>query len=650
MKKTSYILLALAVVLGLTQCKKDKVDNVAPELQGEKYTIALNLGGETDAKADIYPFDGNDIAPVYYTVGDIIQVAYKGVRVGELICTSSTIPSNPANYGEAASTFKGDLTVDPAVVDGTSPLYFYFIGNQPYGTTSGKLIVDISDQTDQLPVISYAASLEPFAEGRETYSVQYNWLLNQCALVKFEAENLYDMSANTLDNNPYALYKTTKEATLFGMDNQVEIDLSDNTFTWSQENNGALKPYRHSSDTDGSVRYAIIHHGNYTSLTAGELDVPFDPATDPYGFYGTYKIGTNVAQNAYFDGGKLHLVWHSGAFTTSDNEGATTYQVVFSRGNVQYAANASATGTTRAANTWRLAKHQYDYVGGGTLLTNTTYCGNVVYDEDDATSPAMNHNNGANMSDNEKKADPTNYGWIDLYGWGTGDRPLVVTNDNSLSNGHPYDMAKFVDWGNNYIVNSGKPNDNTFWQTLTHDEWEWVIDYRGGETNATDKNGLGTVNGVKGLILLPDNWAGMPSGVSVTWIPSKDQPAEVIGIGGVNWTSMSFSETEWQKMEQAGAVFMPAAGYLGHTLSTSYNNVEWDGGSGTGGRNQDHGAYWSRTPLDNNTSSWTLRFGNASYYAGSGWPSHWVNPRIMMDPANGHAVRLVHKLSNRFGL
>ena len=626
--------------MGLTQCKKDTVENNGtPELQGEKYTIALNLGGESNAKAEIYPFGG--IAPVYYTQGDIIHVAYKGVRVGQLVCNGSTIPANTANYSEASASFVGDITVDPENIDGTSPLYFYFIGNQPYGTTSGKLIVDLSDQTSELPVISYAGSVEAFATDRENYTVPNNWLMNQCALVKFEAENIYDMSANTNDNNSYAIYKTTKPVTIYGMDNHVEINLATpgavDQFDWSQVNNGAITLYRHSSDTDGTARYAIVHQGNYTSVTAGALDVPFNPTSDPYGFFGTYKIAHNVQMNDYFDGAKLDLVWHSGAFSVAaaqnpaaldidDDEYGTPYYIVFSRGNLQY---------NYTQNKWRFAKHQRDFVGGGLSDDNWMYLGNVVLNENDETSPALSSSSSDNRSDNEQINNSGYYGWIDLFGWGTGDNPTKCAQENS-------NYSDWHEWGAHDIVNSGKPGNTSFWYTLGRDEWQYLMEHRcGGKSGAESRIGMAIVEGVKGLILLPDNFnpASMPSGC-----PAWEEAGSATLVNN-SW-NMTFNADQWKSMELKGAAFFPAAGYRGSTVGNLYC-LDFDGGSNNpaighnGGDRQDHGAYWSSTKATAYTdaSCYYMRFGNNMV-------GNHVNPGYYMAPDNGNAVRLVHRVSS----
>ena len=130
-------------------------------------------------------------------------------------------------------------------------------------------------------------------------------------------------------------------------------------------------------------------------------------------------------------------------------------QVYFASGNLQYQAS---------TDTWRFAEHQYDFA-----------------DED---------NN--NISD-------TYDGWIDLFGWGTGDSPTKASGDNS-------DYATFTDWGTNVI---GTYPANT-WRTLSGEEWGYLFN---GRANASSLYGFAIVNGVNGLILLPDDWT-LPSGLS----------------------------------------------------------------------------------------------------------------------------------------
>lgn len=683
-KKGVYMVVAMAMLLGLTQCKKDKENPETPAVVGDEYPISLVLGGGSDTRSEVYPFDGPDIAPVYYKENDIIYVFYNQKFAGTITCQADAVPadagSNPNAYTTPSATFSGNITVDPDPAASDKKLYFFFVGNSvpvnsgtltPATLTAGSttsLTVNISDQTDKLPVISYAASKEDFT-GAGTYTLAHGdsefpvhegqcaqWLLNQCALVKFKFENIYDMSANTNDNNSYAIYQTTKPITIYGMDNQVTISFDAGTgapnFAWTQVSDGAIK--LHSIGLSGTVgsdtaRYAIIHHGNYSSVTAGNLSVPFKSQTDPYGFYGTYKIEENVKQNDYFDGAKLDLVWHSGAFSIGASD-----TVVFSRGNLQYAAR----GAADPNGTWRFAKHQYDFVGGLCEGTDDQYLGNVVYDE---------NTNSAQMSDNTQILNISSYdGWIDLFGWGTGNVPTVYRSENdfytaSLTAGtsvlphNNYDG--FHDWGANNIVNSGKPGNTSWWTTLSKDESKYLVDSR---TDANSKVGFGQIIvsstlTINGLILLPDHWtiSSYPTS-SGLWIAAGDTQHDFNN-------NVFNSVSDWMLMEAAGAVFLPAAGYRDTDGWPLNPKIEYDAGSGTHGENQDRGTYYL-SDIQGLSAAWSLSFGESSgddllisglFQDDTGTGNDHVNPKMGAAPDNGRSVRLVHKLSSgssKFGL
>lgn len=125
----------------------------------------------------------------------------------------------------------------------------------------------------------------------------------------------------------------------------------------------------------------------------------------------------------------------------------------------------------------------------------------------------------------------------------------------------------------NFIINGG--NAANQWRTLTHDEWAYLFNTRDG---AASKYGHGSVDGVNGMIILPDNWT-LPDGCSFT-------------PGNSDWTN-SYTTTEWAAMEAAGAVFLPAEGQ--RSFGTFVNNV------GNLGR------YWSSTHR-NNTAAYDVWF------------------------------------------
>ena len=185
----------------------------------------------------------------------------------------------------------------------------------------------------------------------------------------------------------------------------------------------------------------------------------------------------------------------SGSFVAKPFSVSATKTVTFSPGNLQY---------HPANNEWRFAPSQLDYIG----------------------------NDNANISATYK-------GWIDLFGWGTGNNPA----NNSTNND---DYPTFVDWGVNKIGNYA-PNT---WRTLTYNEWEYLIEER---PNYDKLIAVAQVNGVNGVILLPDDWT-CPSGVTFKSGFDDDDCIECYA----NYQTVS--ESDWATLEASGAVFFPASG------------------------------------------------------------------------------------------
>lgn len=208
------------------------------------------------------------------------------------------------------------------------------------------------------------------------------------------------------------------------------------------------------------------------------------------------------------------------AFSVSNDR-----QVYFSQGNLQYQAS---------TNTWRFAEKQFDIVGKDNENISETYAG-----------------------------------WIDLFGWGTsgynGDNPYMTSTDFvAYSNRCSNDIAGTnYDWGvYNKISNGG--NQAGMWRTLTNAEWLYLISSR---DQASYLIGLGRVNNVGGLILLPDGWK-TPSSVRF-----KTDPGRYYGNYG--YSSNVYSLDEWDIMQSHGAVFLPAAGYRDGTEVQSFDGRYW---------------------------------------------------------------------------
>ena len=194
---------------------------------------------------------------------------------------------------------------------------------------------------------------------------------------------------------------------------------------------------------------------------------------------------------------------------------SSTKRVYFAKGNLQYQASTKK---------WRFAENQWDVLGEA----------------------------------NSKISDK-NSGWIDLFGWGTGSNPTKNSTNNK-------EYASFADWGKNPISNGGGKS----WRTLSKEEWSYVLDER--NTPSGIRYAKATVNGVQGLILLPDNWNSAYFGL------------EDINRTGADFDDNVINKNDWaNKLEAKGAVFLPNAGSRK--------------GSGVSGVGKD-GYYWSSSNYD----------------------------------------------------
>ena len=190
---------------------------------------------------------------------------------------------------------------------------------------------------------------------------------------------------------------------------------------------------------------------------------------------------------------------------------SATKQVYFSPGNLQY---------TRSTDTWSFASTQYEIIG-----TDNVTGGSVYSDR------GGEHKSGTALADK-----------VDLFGWSTSTTNFGV----STSTDNDDYSGSFVDWGANKI---GDDAPNT-WRTLTYDEWNYL---RCNRTNAYDLCGIAQVNGVNGIIFLPDNWT-CPAGVTF-------KSGSHSSYGGEYYAAyQTFTADRWSKLEKSGAVFFPAAG------------------------------------------------------------------------------------------
>ena len=257
----------------------------------------------------------------------------------------------------------------------------------------------------------------------------------------------------------------------------------------------------------------------------------------------------------------------NGRFTINANGD----QVYFSQGNLQYIGSA-------ATPYWKFAENQWDCLGTMT---------------------------GQNSSD--QNVDRDLFGW-GTSGWDPGNtcyHPWDTYNSTGSSYGptgsnNLYGTYANSDWGvYNPISNGGnQPNQ---WRTPTTNEWEYVFNTR--TTVSGIRYAKANVNEWNGVILLPDDWSASYYSLNNT------------NTDDASYSSNTITASEWNTMEQHGAVFLPTTGYRFGTSVKSVGN---------------NGYYWSSS------------FVNGTYAYGVYFFDSNLNPQDCNNRSYGRGVRLVH--------
>lgn len=304
---------------------------------------------------------------------------------------------------------------------------------------------------------------------------------------------------------------------------------------------GRIKGCEDYSYGDTCILHAIAKDGFiFDKWTENGIDIPNSQS----GYEFIFIVNESRSLTAVFDEVPTLLGCINGVYSVSESK-----KVFFARGNLQYKASTS---------TWQLAPNQYDIIG--------------------------NRNN--NISE-------TYNGWIDLFGWATSGyhNPSDPNNVNYHPWSHSSELSGYgpsnasgeltgnlanYDWGiYNQITTANGNSTGNMWRTLTKDEWNYVFN----ERHASTVNGIpdarfakAYVNDIFGVILFPDDYTH-PTGV--------EQPT---GINEEpNWNENNYNIAEFELMQAAGAVFLPATGKrygtdvnelnIGHYWSVTYNNM-----------------------------------------------------------------------------
>ena len=484
---------AVLMLFGMTNCKKKIVETTNTTTTSGVH-ITLNVDGDNNGSKVIVDPTGHtnpNYATVTFEDDDVIYVAYDGAYVGTLTYSGGTFSGN----------------VDISSYDGVKKLHFYFLGGKGFTPTldGNTATVVISDQSEQCPVISYYHSTEVY-NGSGEYTAK---LRNKCSIMKFNV-----------------VTESTAPICIMGMNNMVTVDFanpggSDNGFSYSKyQNIGEIKMSAGAGTAENPAeKWAVV-------LPQDELAA------------GTNEAYTAISgSNPYMTGNRPAIpVIHSNEYhsdaterTITVNETpkfsvSATQKVLFAPGNLQ-----ATTTNSWSSWTWSFMDHQYSIV------------------EEDFESIGKNYSKANTASSFKWGATGTSIG-------GYFNPNITVMTPKQLPEAQRHDLrfAYGEEWGKcANDANSGNGLDGyKNWRTPSMAEWTYVASTRTVTTTNKNPYGYAIVEGVKGIVLLPDNWNG------------AIDPSFVYGsVEGQTNRYSSSTTPSWAAMEAAGVVFLPAAGW-----------------------------------------------------------------------------------------
>ena len=589
MKRLSTIIMALALVLGMSQCKKQET----PTSTGNNTEGTVHITVKVDGK------DGKDengdkhaIAPEHglfaFTNNDIIYVGHGGKYVGQLTFTNGF--------------FEGDIT---PVTGATDNLHFYFLGGMTPATaptvgTTESFTISIADQSQNLPVLSYGASTTQFTDLNTTYSVT---LKNKCALVKLSLLNptteivtLSDVPTVATVNFANPTLETAIAAT------NLE-DLNDITL-------------RYDANWNENLRWVILLPGTNLSNCGvtwqGEGDMPAmenntyvnanlqlnNPAPVPDAPDAEYAVKTS-------DGTLTQ-------FSVSANK-----KVYFSKGNLK--ADFTSGGYAQG---WSFHDTQFGEVAGPTMnLDNPQSKYYYVHEQTDSNTNNPAAPNGIIFINLQ------NYG--DRFTWGYFNSITLATTEYVHSE---EDLSKTAavakDWDCVFTENSPEGGN---WRTLSANEWIYL--FNGPSNVRGDKRFLRVrmsnfnINPINnsyneeywGVFVFPDNYQGSNLTGNYTFNSNTI-------------TQIDYNNADVAQMLNDGAVFLPCVGYRYDDRYYDYVCYRFETiGAGIG-------YYWSSTHIDGTTN-----YAKALKFVVRGYGTNSTTGVSIVDlPRNyGYCVRLV---------
>lgn len=268
---------------------------------------------------------------------------------------------------------------------------------------------------------------------------------------------------------------------------------------------------------------------------------------------GKYLRCYGTAPNAVIDETARALYWDtSKGLYGKSNSGSTSYYLYYDASSSKWGAKSSPSGRVYAFEKSEITFDNTTYSGYVTTCEATTEVlsgkfstgkyeyaefatGNLQYKPSTDTWRFAKQQYQVVGEDNINVGNPNYKGWIDMLGWSTNDADnnygVNPNNVNDLYDG------TFQDWGDLFSADEN-------WSTLSADQWKYLLNER---TNASSLKQIARVGSVVGIMLFPDNW-----NAPLTVTAQHDSYFDV--------DIHNYTLDQWAALENAGALFLPAAG------------------------------------------------------------------------------------------
>ena len=531
MKRLSTIIMALALVLGMSQCKKQETPTNGNG--GEKVHITLNVSNGESLNVNVNDNGGRHaVAPnlgvVQFTAGDKLYVGNNGRYIGQLTYTNGA--------------FGGDLELPT----GNDYLHFYFVGNAALSEPLPETIeegtaeitsrtISIADQSQNLPVLCYGQSSQPYTANATNYSAVLEY---KCALVRFKLNKATDYIC-----------------TLSNMLTEATIDFANKAIT-PTATTGTIDLYREEGNT--GVRWAILlpgtklsadGHVTGTGVNANSQSVSVNTALKANDFI---KSGFTL-KNPVFAAPDADYAVKTNAGVLTQFSVSSTQKVYFSRANLRYNDN---------THVWSFHENQIDGCFGQAYGTNI---------------PQTN-------------SAPVGYE-MDRFSWGF-HSPTTTGENDWVDGSRNLNWNDGTDWGC-ALRNTAYGN---YWRTLTSAEWNYLLNNTSRGSYRFLKANIGLIDiynpnleitytqkFISGMFIAPDNfnpnnYAFSSTFLGRTW--NKANTTHSVGIADAN------------TLLDAGCVFLPALGYrVSNSTTNAY--VDYYYISDSPGNTYLDGYYWS---------------------------------------------------------